>query len=416
MISKNEALAIAQNLIEHGVKYVHFLGGEPLLYKPILAVTEALSRAGVTVTINTNGSLLTEELASMLIQAGIRGITISLDGASPHTNDQVRGEGAFDQATQGIRNAIAAREKLGAKTKVAIGYTLTRPGLVDIEQLIPLAISLQVDDINVQYLSDFGGAGQKDVLEQIGYSVSEVLEALEKLVLQARARNFLRHLTLDTRPLFNYYIKLKHGIIIETSALAPPVCEGGAGQINIRADGTVHPCSPADDTPGETVVAKGLFIKEDIDISKRPLAEALSSLYFTSFRRFVDGRESTTLRPTTCRGCPFQSSCMPCPLDISPHDPVDECEWVRSRLAKFERSLLGKSLAFDKRLELETSSGEVIFNNTGHEILAGLRRGRRLKEIADDLHVRYGIPRKQARFDVLDFAGDLVAYGYATFQ
>lgn len=210
VISKNEALAIAQNLIEHGVKYVHFLGGEPPLYKPILAVTEALSRAGVTVTINTNGSLLTEELASMLIQAGIRGITISLDGASPHTNDQVRGEGAFDQATQGIRNAIAAREKLGAKTKVAIGYTLTRPGLVDIEQLIPLAISLQVDDINVQYLSDFGGAGQKDVLEQIGYSVSEVLEALEKLVLQARARNFLRHLTLDTRPLFNYYIRGWH--------------------------------------------------------------------------------------------------------------------------------------------------------------------------------------------------------------
>ncbi|WP_457627483.1 radical SAM protein [Oceanithermus sp.] len=360
ILNRNEALTIAQNLIANGIKYVHFLGGEPLLFKHIFEVTEVLSRSGVVVTVNTNGSMLTYENAKKLLKAGVRGITVSLDGASPHTNDLVRGEGAFHRATRGIRHFIAARKVLNSRSKLAIGFTLTRPGLEDIEQLIPLARALQVDDVNIQYLSDFGGAGHKEVMKQLGYAVPEALQALEKIVLQAHAYNFLQHLTLDTRPLFNYYIKLKHHVIIETSSLAPPICEGGTGQINVRADGTAHPCSPADDTPGEVALANGWFIKEDIDISKQALGVALSSKYFTSFRHFVASREDAAHRPATCRGCPFQNECMPCPLDVTPGDPVDECEWTRRQLYYLERDLLKKGC----RSTLGLSSRRIIVGSS----------------------------------------------------
>ncbi|WP_457627481.1 PqqD family protein [Oceanithermus sp.] len=71
-------------------------------------------------------------------------------------------------------------------------------------------------------------------------------------------------------------------------------------------------------------------------------------------------------------------------------------------------------MSFDSRFELEENNSRIVLNHTGKEVLAELKRGYTLGKISDDISERYGISKKQARFDVLDFAGNLVAYGIAT--
>lgn len=422
-LAEQEVFAIAENIIRSRAQRVHFLGGEPLLYKPLLKLVRYLSNEGVVVSVNTNGSLLTPEYSKQLIGAGIGGITVSLDGATPESNDLVRGMGAFWQAISGIEAFIAARNSLSAAVPIAIGFTLTRPGIETIDGLVPLAISLGVDQLNVQYLSDFGGAGQAEVKRLIGYTTDEAMHALESLVDQARNLGVLDKLILDTRPLFSYYIKLKYGVIITNDLQAPPVCEGGVSQINIRADGTVHPCSPADDLWGGSAISRGAFTKQDLRLTEKQIYEIQSSEYFTSFRAFVEQREQSQSRPSTCKGCPYKDNCIPCPLDIKPGEEVEECRWVKEQLFIIESKILKKKFTFNKHILLSNdqvvdtrSHAEYSVNETGSELLVLLERGLRLRDIVNIVHEKYAIPFSQAKHDVLDFASGLVASGLGSFN
>ena len=60
---------------------------------------------GLRVALATNGTLVTTEVAHKIVDAGVRRVSISLDGADAATHDAFRGiPGAFDKALQGLRN------------------------------------------------------------------------------------------------------------------------------------------------------------------------------------------------------------------------------------------------------------------------------------------------------------------------
>jgi MoaA/NifB/PqqE/SkfB family radical SAM enzyme len=76
----------------HGVQFVIWMGGEPMLRKPVLAEGVKLFRGN---TIATNGSVPLEDFGDNVTYV------ISLDGP-PELNDALRGEGVFDRAMSTI--------------------------------------------------------------------------------------------------------------------------------------------------------------------------------------------------------------------------------------------------------------------------------------------------------------------------
>jgi uncharacterized protein len=103
---------------------ITFFGGEPLLNLPVMydmaERTWAASQArGVkqTMSIITNGLLLTPDVVNRMLPYGLRGAKITLDG-DKHTHDRMRplrgGQGTFDRIIDNIRNVAGL-------TRISIG-------------------------------------------------------------------------------------------------------------------------------------------------------------------------------------------------------------------------------------------------------------------------------------------------------
>jgi radical SAM protein with 4Fe4S-binding SPASM domain len=65
-------------------------GGEPLLRRDILEIVRRAAERGLWVVVGTNGVCITENLARRLLEAGARGLSLSLDALDPERHDRFR--------------------------------------------------------------------------------------------------------------------------------------------------------------------------------------------------------------------------------------------------------------------------------------------------------------------------------------
>lgn len=81
-------------------------GGEPLLEKEkVLYILEELSPIReITMSVFTNGTLLTKDYAQQLYDAGLRYARTSVDGHTEQLHDSIRGRGMFQKTMKGIEN------------------------------------------------------------------------------------------------------------------------------------------------------------------------------------------------------------------------------------------------------------------------------------------------------------------------
>lgn len=78
-------------------------GGEPLLHPRCVDVVRLSAALGFPVGITSNGTLIDDQTASTLVQAGLDTISISVDGIE-ETHDQLRNsKGCFERAIVGIK-------------------------------------------------------------------------------------------------------------------------------------------------------------------------------------------------------------------------------------------------------------------------------------------------------------------------
>lgn len=98
---------------------------------------EAARRNRIHVTLASNGTLLTPEIAARLRDAGVKYVEISVDAASAVEHDGFRAQsGAWARATQGIRHSVDAGINTGLAT------CLTRRTVGELDALVDLAIDL----------------------------------------------------------------------------------------------------------------------------------------------------------------------------------------------------------------------------------------------------------------------------------
>jgi mycofactocin radical SAM maturase len=85
---------------------VNFGGGEPFLRGDFLDILGYAHAKRITTCVSTNGTMLDEVLANRLAGMDYLYIQVSLDGATPGTNDPIRGEGTFERIVSGIEMLV----------------------------------------------------------------------------------------------------------------------------------------------------------------------------------------------------------------------------------------------------------------------------------------------------------------------
>jgi MoaA/NifB/PqqE/SkfB family radical SAM enzyme len=107
-LSRAEALDLARRIVDSGIPYVAFGGGEPLGAPHCWELFELLSAGGVALKIETDGTRIDDAAADRLARLGVQCVQISVDGATAATHERVRPGSGFDAATAAIRR-LAAR-------------------------------------------------------------------------------------------------------------------------------------------------------------------------------------------------------------------------------------------------------------------------------------------------------------------
>ena len=123
-----------------------FLGGEPTLHPDLPEAIRSARKMGYrSITIDTNGYLFNDILDRVTPQE-VDFISFSLDGASPATNDPIRGQGCFDACTQGIRKAADK----GFRTSLI--YTVSGLNLDELKAVPMLLKELPIDRFFIQVI------------------------------------------------------------------------------------------------------------------------------------------------------------------------------------------------------------------------------------------------------------------------
>lgn len=189
-------------------------GGEPLLRGDLVDLLRSLRAAdpehSVLRCVNTNGDLVTTELARSLVGLADE-VRVSLD-ALPARNDALRGEGAFASAVQALETLH------GEGFEPIALVTLTAQSVPDLEELVGLLLSRQITRIHLNGLRALGrGVGHPEWVP----ASSDVREAVRRALARSSAG--------PGRP-------------------APPIGDAGRTHcgvgrfLNILPNGDVYPC------------------------------------------------------------------------------------------------------------------------------------------------------------------------------
>lgn len=115
-----------------GGTFIYMTGGEPLLLGNRLygegGLIEFATRLGCAVNLNTNGLLITPEVALRIVGSGLARLHLSLDSADPDVHDALAGaSGRHAAVLQALMDLQIARELLGANHPVIhINCVLTK--------------------------------------------------------------------------------------------------------------------------------------------------------------------------------------------------------------------------------------------------------------------------------------------------
>lgn len=140
------------DLADAGVLVFAFSGGEPLIRKDIYQLIHHAASNGMVVNLASNGALINEKSADKLIEAGVRSVTISLDGPDAETHDHFRQHpGLFRLCIRAIRILV----KKGIR--VVVSFTPARWNYAKGREVVELAYSLGASAVN---MSEYVPAGR----------------------------------------------------------------------------------------------------------------------------------------------------------------------------------------------------------------------------------------------------------------
>ena len=150
-LTYQESCEVIDQIAEYAPFILVLSGGEPLWRRDVFDLAERARARNIRVALATNGTLVDETMADRIVNAGIRRVAISLDGADAATHDSFRGQpGAFEAALAGFRRLRKRGMSMQINTTVSRHNERQLPGIMD------LALELGADAFHIFLLVPVG--------------------------------------------------------------------------------------------------------------------------------------------------------------------------------------------------------------------------------------------------------------------
>jgi radical SAM protein with 4Fe4S-binding SPASM domain len=225
--------AIAQ-LAEMGTREVALHGGEAYLRDDFLTIVKAIHDHGMDATMVTGGRGFDAELAGKVAEAGIRSVSLSIDGLAA-THDELRGlRGGHAKALEALENLIAAGVSVGCNTQ------LNRRNFRELPELADLLCKHPLYGWQVQLMVPMGRAAEASDLWLQPYDMLELIP----IVAGARERCERDGLKLWPGDNVGYFGPFEHALRHERSRSGHSGgCGGGVLTMGLESHGDVKGCS-----------------------------------------------------------------------------------------------------------------------------------------------------------------------------
>jgi radical SAM protein with 4Fe4S-binding SPASM domain len=231
-LSTEQCLDLVRQMAELGVREVTLIGGEAYLREDWLEIVRAIAAHGMTPTMTSGGRGIDEARAQAAKAAGLRSVSISLDGLSA-THDRLRGvRGSHASALA----AMGHLQRAGVPTSV--NTQINRLSMPELPELLELIAQHRAHSWQLQLTVPMGrAADEPDVLLQ-PYD----LLALFPLLASLRDRCDALKVRMFPGNNIGYFgpheAKLrKHFVTGHQSS-----CGAGRSTLGIEADGTIKGC------------------------------------------------------------------------------------------------------------------------------------------------------------------------------
>lgn len=129
----NRILSLLDEICDAGCLYLLLTGGEPLLRKDFPEIYRYAKEKGFLITVFTNGTLISDEIAKLFEELPPRMVEISVYGAAEPTYEIISGvTGAYQKCLSGIEKLLEHKIQVRLKT---ILMTLNRHEFSDMERM-----------------------------------------------------------------------------------------------------------------------------------------------------------------------------------------------------------------------------------------------------------------------------------------
>ncbi|HLF03201.1 MAG TPA: radical SAM protein [Anaerolineales bacterium] len=155
---RGEALRFGALLGEYARKnqreaLVSWLGGEPLLWKPIWDVSRAFrNQFGLRVSVTTNGTMLDSEEVRRCITEDFDEVTVSVDGVGPDHDRRRQTAGLYDRLEKNVRRLKEQRFISGRGPRIRVNTVLMRDSIHSFESLCVAVAGWGVEELTFNIL------------------------------------------------------------------------------------------------------------------------------------------------------------------------------------------------------------------------------------------------------------------------
>jgi len=131
-LTREEHYRILDEMAEAGCLWLLYTGGEPLIRPDFLDIYTYAKKKGFLITLFTNGTLITPEIADYLVQWRPFSIEVTIYGRTRETYEKVTGlGGSYERCLRGIQLLVERHLPLKLKT---MALTVNRHELADMKQ------------------------------------------------------------------------------------------------------------------------------------------------------------------------------------------------------------------------------------------------------------------------------------------
>ena len=183
-LTTEEAKNLIDQICEVSKPLLVLSGGEPLLRQDLYELVRYGASKGLKMGLGSNGSLIDNDAAKKLKEAGIETVSISLDSHIPEQHDEFRGvKGSWEKAV----NAIKALRENGVL--VQVNTTVTQQNYDQIDDIMSLAEKLGVENFHLFFLVPTGR----------GVKIADISPAKYEEMIKKTFEKVARH-KLNVRP------------------------------------------------------------------------------------------------------------------------------------------------------------------------------------------------------------------------